>query len=167
MRIGIFSDTHDNLVAIDKALTAFEDTRAEAIIHAGDFCSPFALQMIVDRVEVPLYAVFGNNDGERHGLARLVPELRDGPRHFELGEKKFCLIHDTEKLSHEDEMASDIIVCGHTHAGPRAELHGETLYVEAGECCGWLTGLCRVSILDTATLAVQNQVVHEQERPGK
>lgn len=167
MRIGIFTDTHDHLVAIDKALTAFEEAGVEAIIHAGDFCSPFALEMIVKRVEVPLYAVFGNNDGERHGLARLLPDLCDGPRHFELGEKKFCLIHDIDKLSHDDEMASDVIVCGHVHTAARAELRGEILYVDAGECCGWLTGLCRVSILDTATLAVQNQVVYEQERPGK
>ena len=39
---------------------------------AGDIVAPFSLKLILARVEkmgVPLFAVFGNNDGERHGLA--------------------------------------------------------------------------------------------------
>ncbi|MBN2584162.1 MAG: metallophosphoesterase, partial [Planctomycetes bacterium] len=155
----------DNLVALDRALAAFEDAGVETVIHAGDFCSPFALKMMLARLSVPLVAVFGNNDGERRGLARMLPDLCDGPRRFELADRKFCLLHDPAALAHEDEMASDIVVCGHTHE-VQAELRNGTLYVNPGECCGWLSGLCRVSILDTATLAVQNQVVYEQERPG-
>jgi len=99
------------------------------------------------------------------GLARLLPDLCDGPRHFELGDRKFCLVHDAGPLPHDDEMASDIIVSGHTHE-PRTETRGDTLYLNPGECCGWLTGVGRVSLLDTATLAVENLAVHQEEGFG-
>jgi len=39
------------------------------------------------------------------------------------------------------------------------------LYLNPGECCGWLTGTGRASILDTEAMAAQNRVVLEQERP--
>jgi len=94
MRIGLISDTHDNLVALDRALAALEAAGVEAVIHAGDFCSPFALKLLLGRLRVPLLGVFGNNDGERRGLARLLPDLCDGPRRFDLGGRRFCLVHD-------------------------------------------------------------------------
>ena len=165
MRIGVFGDTHDHLMAIAKALTAFEDQGIEALIHAGDFCSPFALEQIVERCGVPLYGVFGNNDGERRGLARLCPDLCDGPRHIELGGKKICLVHDEATLRHEDEMPADIVITGHTHVAPRCEMNEGRLYLNPGECCGWLSGIGRVSILDTEAMTAQTLVVLEQERP--
>ena len=164
MRIGVFGDTHDNLVAIDKALALFEDEDVEAIIHTGDFCSPFALKLIVERIRVPLVGVYGNNDGERHGLARLCPDLCVGPRRAELGGRKLCLIHDAARLRHEDEMAADIVISGHTHA-PVCRVNQGRLYLNPGECCGWLTGVGRASVLDTEAMTAHNRVVLEQERP--
>lgn len=164
MRIGLISDTHDNLVALDRALAALEAAGVEAVIHAGDFCSPFALRFMQGCLGVPLLGVFGNNDGERQGLARLLPDLCDGPRRFDLGGRRFCLVHDAAALAGDDAAAADIVVCGHTHE-PLAERRGGALYVNPGECCGWLTGLCRVSLLDTETLAVDNRVIYHQERP--
>ena len=43
MKIGVLSDTHDNLVNIRKAVEIFSKNGVEAVIHAGDFCSPFTL----------------------------------------------------------------------------------------------------------------------------
>lgn len=165
MRIGVFSDTHDHLVAIDKALRAFDDEGVEAVIHAGDFCAPFALKLILARLKVPLVAVFGNNDGERRGLARLLPDLCNGPRHVEMGGRKICLVHDAASLTHEDEMSADVIISGHTHADPTCELTEGRLYLNPGECCGWMTGVGRASILDTAAMAAHNLVLLQQERP--
>ena len=166
MRIGILSDTHDHLTATAKALEAFEAAGVGAVIHAGDFVAPFVLRYILGRLgDIPLVGVFGNNDGERRGLAKLLPDLEDGPRHVELGGRKICVIHDLLALPHEDEMSSDIIVSGHTHLAPQCELREGRLYVNPGECCGWLTGICRASILDTAAPTVQNLALMEQERP--
>jgi hypothetical protein len=168
MRVGVFSDTHDNLIAIDRALRLFEDEKVEAVVHAGDIVAPFSLKLILARLarlDVPLYAVFGNNDGERHGLAKLLPDLCDGPRHFELGGRKICLVHDLQNLRHDDELAADIVISGHTHLAPECELKDGRLYVNPAECCGWLTGLCRAASLDTDALAAQSVLLMEQERP--
>jgi hypothetical protein len=165
MLVGVFSDTHDHLVAIDKALAAFEAEQVEAVVHAGDFIAPFALRAIVSRLKVPLLAVFGNNDGERRGLTRLLADLRDGPRRFELGGRTFCLVHDAAQLSADDESGVDIVVSGHTHAPSESRLGGGQFYLNPGECCGWLTGIGRAALLDTETLAVKNMVLLEQERP--
>lgn len=168
MRIGVLSDTHDHLVATAKALDAFEAAKVEAVIHAGDFVAPFVLKYILGRLRgLPLVAVLGNNDGERRGLTHLLPDLVAGPRHVELGGRKICVIHDLSALPHEDEMQSDIIISGHTHAAPQCELREGRLYLNPGECCGWLTGICRVSILDTAAPTAQNLVLMEQERPPR
>jgi hypothetical protein len=169
MLVGVFGDTHDNLLAIDRALVLFQDEGVEAVLHAGDLVAPFALKLILARLEkidVPLVAVFGNNDGERHGLAMLLPDLSDGPRHLELGGRKICLVHDLARLRHEDEMSADIIVSGHTHVSPQCDLRDDRLYLNPGECCGWLTGTCRAAVLDTEALAARNIVLMQQERPG-
>lgn len=165
MLIGVFSDTHDNLVAIDRALVAFEQAGVEAVVHAGDFVAPFALKMILRRLDVPIYAVFGNNDGERTGLRRLLPELSDGPLRFVLGGRTIVLAHDPEALADEDTAGADIVITGHLHDSPRAETRDGTLYVDPGECCGWLTGKGRICLLDTEALGAEHRIVHEQERP--
>ena len=43
MKIGVLSDTHDNLTNIRKAVEIFSKNGVEALIHGGDFCSPFTL----------------------------------------------------------------------------------------------------------------------------
>ncbi|MBL7141039.1 MAG: metallophosphoesterase [Planctomycetes bacterium] len=162
MKIGAISDTHDNLVAVAAAVRFFEDQGVETILHAGDYCAPFALKRLL-QTRIPVQGVFGNCDGEREGLTQLLPSLTRGPRHLELGGKKICLIHDRARLAHEDFEASDILVFGHTH---QAEVRREEgrLVVNPGECAGWLTGRCTVAVIDTDTLSADIEVIHEQPR---
>ena len=87
MKIGAISDTHDNLAAVSAALRRFQEAGVEAILHAGDYVAPFCLKWLLETA-LPLEGVFGNCDGERAGLAKLLPELSDGPRHLELGGKR-------------------------------------------------------------------------------
>lgn len=168
MRIGIISDTHDNLAAIDKAMTAMRSSKVEAVIHCGDFVAPFAMKLILKHVramDVPFFAVFGNNDGEHHGLSALWPELSKGPLHIELDERKLVVVHDVADLTHEDEFSADVVISGHTHLEPVNELRDGRLYLNPGECCGWLTGECRIMILQTRPLAAESVTVMHQERP--
>jgi hypothetical protein len=162
MKIGVISDTHDNLAAMAAALRHFEKAAVEAILHAGDYVAPFALKRLL-QTRLPVYGVFGNCDGERTGLAKLMPELTDGPRHLELGGKKICLVHIEKRLTPEDFEAADIIVCGHTHE-PKVERQEGRLMVNPGECCGWLTGRCTVAVVDTQTMAADVEGVYEQAR---
>jgi hypothetical protein len=119
MKIGAIADTHDNLYAIAEALDAFQEAGVETILHAGDFVAPFALKALM-QTRLPIHAVFGNCDGEKAGLAKLLPAIAAGPLHLELGGRKVCLVHAWETLSHETIEASDIIIFGHTHE-PKVE----------------------------------------------
>jgi hypothetical protein len=147
MKIGVISDTHDNVPAIGAAIELLEGEGVETILHAGDYCAPFALKRILQS-RLPVNGVFGNCDGERTGLTRLLPELSMGPLHLELGGKKICVIHILENLEHEDREASDIIVSGHTHE-PKVEHREGRLLVNPGECCGWVNGRRTVAVIDT------------------
>ena len=157
MKLGIISDTHDNLPAITAAVEIFKQARVHAILHAGDYVAPFALARLL-QARLPVHGVFGNCDGERAGLAKLLPDLADGPRHLELGGRKICIVHDWLRLSHADIEASDILVFGHTHE-PKIERHEERLLVNPGECGGWTTGRATVAILDTDAMAAETEEV--------
>jgi putative phosphoesterase len=163
MKLGVLSDTHDNLPAIAAAIKIFKQAGIEALLHAGDYVAPFALARLI-QARLPVYGVFGNCDGERAGLMKLLPELADGPRHLEIGGRKICLIHDWERLSHENFEASDIVVFGHTHE-PKIERHEGRLIVNPGECGGWMTGRATVAILNTEAMAAETEEVRLQAAP--
>ena len=115
------------------------------------------------QARIPVEGVYGNCDGERAGLAKLLPSLTEGPRHLELGGRKICLIHNRQRLRHEDFEASDILVCGHTHE-PKVERREGRLVVNPGECCGWLSGRCTVAVIDTHAMSADVKEVYEQVR---
>ncbi len=149
MLVGILSDTHDNLPMIRRALAFFEGAGVDCLIHAGDFVAPFALQEIVKH-KGAVYAVFGNNDGERAGLRKVLADLSPGPRRFDLCGKVIVLVHDEARLKPSDRKGADVIVVGHTH---KAEVRaGKPLVINPGEAGGWLTGEATVATLDTETL---------------
>ena len=63
MRIGVVSDTHDDLAAVEAAVSLFDREGVDAVVHCGDFVAPFSVTPFdVDGVD--FYAVRGNNDGE-------------------------------------------------------------------------------------------------------
>ncbi len=149
MLVGILGDTHDNLPMIRRALSYFQGAGVDCLIHAGDFVAPFALKEILKYNGV-VYAVFGNNDGERAGLRKLLPDLDKGPRRVRLCEKTFVIAHDEEDLSAADRDGADVIVVAHTH---KPEIRpGKPLVVNPGEAGGWLTDEASVATLDTETL---------------
>jgi len=162
MKLGVISDSHDNLVAVAAAVRFFQDQAVEQILHAGDYCAPFALKRLLQS-RIPFDGVFGNCDGEREGLAKLLPSLGPGPRHLELGGQKICIVHDRSRLGHEAIEASDILLFGHTHE-PLVQRENGRLVVNPGESAGWLTGRCTVAVIDTHTLAADIHEIHQQPR---
>lgn len=96
MKIAIISDTHDNTEKLKLALQAAGKAHAEAVIHAGDFVAPFALEPL-SKCGLPVHAVLGNNDGERDGLRRafalMGAHFWEGPVQFSLGDTVINLQH--------------------------------------------------------------------------
>ena len=58
------SDTHDNIWNLEDALAVIKVENAGIIIHCGDFIAPFMLKEL-DKANIPVYGVLGNNDGSQ------------------------------------------------------------------------------------------------------
>ena len=44
MRIGIISDTHDNVPMVQRAVEIFNAEAVDLVLHEGDYVSPFAVK---------------------------------------------------------------------------------------------------------------------------
>jgi hypothetical protein len=148
MRIGIISDTHDRLPLIDRAIDLFIEQRVEAVIHPGDLIAPFAAKRLL-RWDGPLYVTYGNNDGERAGLKAVLPQIQDGPLFVELGGKTLLVHHFIDWCDAGDIEKADIVITGHTHEVVQQKRDGR-LFLNPGECCGWVNDKCTVALLDPA-----------------
>ena len=67
MLLGLLSDTHDRLPAIDGLVREMLARGAGMVLHAGDFCSPFSLRPLLEH-NVAMMGVFGRNDGDHESL---------------------------------------------------------------------------------------------------
>ncbi|MCX7803683.1 MAG: metallophosphoesterase [Planctomycetota bacterium] len=157
MIIGVMSDSHDNLTRISAVLEAFRANKCEAILHLGDFVAPFALKAILQFGGGPVHAVYGNNDGERAGLSKLLPTLRQGPVTVEIGGRKIGMAHERSRIPDEYFRSCDVVLFGHSH-DVHVEPYGKNspLVLNPGETCGWLTGkaTCAIVNLDSMEAAV-------------
>jgi putative phosphoesterase len=150
MKIGLLSDTHDNLPKIEKAVKLFNQKKVSFILHAGDFIAPFALDQF-SKLSCEWLGIFGNNDGEKKGLfAKSKGRIRNAPLRIRLDGKKITIVHDRTILDFEKEKA-DLIIFGHSHKAEIARLLGK-LIVNPGECSGWLSGNSSVAVVDLETM---------------
>lgn len=161
MKIGVLSDTHDRLPTFNRAVAFFQRMKVEAIFHAGDYIAPFAAKVIAPSVlKTPVHAVYGNNDGERAGLKAVLPQLVDGPLKISLAGKTIVMAHFIDWLKPADIAKADLIITGHTHQIVN-ETKNSQLFLNPGECCGWLTNRCTIAVVDLATMKTDIVEVHD------
>ena len=147
MKIGIISDTHDNLNAISKAVKLFNDQEVEIVLHAGDFCSPFTL-MILKELNCKLIGVFGNNDGDKLMLKKMSDgNIFKSPHTINLDDKKVIISHELPLEALIKSQYYDLIVYGHSH-NVDSRIVDRTIVINPGECGGWLSGNSTVAICD-------------------
>ena len=152
MKIGIVADSHDNVPAIKKAVEYFNKSSIGIVIHAGDYVAPFSVKEFL-RLKAKLIGVFGNNDGEKQGINNLHKEIYDAPHLFNIDGKKFLVAHSLENLNPQLEKDADIIIFAHTHES-QIRKNGK-IYINPGECGGWLNGKSTIATLDTETCGVE------------
>jgi putative phosphoesterase len=158
VRVAVLSDTHDNLQKLRAALSIAKERRVEAVIHLGDFTSPFTLRELAGSAP-RIVAVLGNNDGDPLALQRIASgsgiDLQHWPHELELGGRRFLLVHglgSAETLIRVVEALAgsgkwDAVLYGHTH---RLDLRrvGGALVLNPGEVYGGLTGRSTFAVLD-------------------
>ncbi len=155
MKIGLISDTHDNIPTCNKLIPYFLG-KIEVLIHCGDIISTFMKRVFVPLYDkgVKMYGVLGNNDGEKSGLMEILGPIMDLTPDFyelELDNKHFLVVHHLPESLIQSLASSnkfDYIIKGHIHE-KRNEKMGKTRVINPGEACGYLSGTASIAILDT------------------
>lgn len=154
--IGIISDTHDNLEAVEDAIEILNKKKVTDVLHAGDLVSPFMARAF-SKLEPELYMVFGNNEGDKITIKTWFEEF--GAKicgdfaALEVENRKIALLHGIDETLVDSLAKSgnfDLIVRGHTHMPSIKEIGG-TLVINPGECCGVLSGKRTLAFWDTNT----------------
>ena len=137
MNVGIISDTHDNVEAIERAPEIFAAADGDVLIHCGDFVAPL---MVGYFDEIELHGVLGNNDGDVGNLQAAFDSLGGGSQlhgrfaDLEFDGLSFAVLHG-ESLAEVEAIAAgetyDFVCYGHHHEREHAE-NGRTTVINPG-----------------------------------
>ncbi len=150
------SDTHDMLDNVTRILQRFTTAGVDEVFHCGDFCSPFvARQFSAMKEGTPFHAVRGNNDGDiihLNATFAKIGQIKDGYQRLELEGRKILMLHGHQVAEEQiTDIAAggkfDIIMYGHYHH-IRNEYIGNTLVLNPGEACGYLTGKATAMVVE-------------------
>lgn len=133
MKLGIVSDTHDNLDKARKAVEFFEQQEVDKVIHCGDMVAPFTAELFDS--DFDFHYVRGNNDGEWN-LKQTVEEFGNfynNIAELEIEGDRIAVYHGTEEEVVEGLAARDYdyVFRGHTHEKNLREVEG-TLVLNSG-----------------------------------
>ena len=153
MKIVLMSDSHDHMTKLHAAVDWCNENNIDYVLHGGDLVAPF-INRAFKNLKAPYTIVFGNNDGERHGLSVMFKDkIFEPPYELELDGKKIAMLHEPDPLDSLDTAKYDLILYGHTHAVDIQQ--GPPLIVNPGELCGWLSGNATMALWDTTTMDVE------------
>ncbi|MFQ3592392.1 MAG: YfcE family phosphodiesterase [Gemmataceae bacterium] len=135
MKLGILSDTHDQLDAVNRALRMLRAEGVELLLHCGDIESPETVCLFAGW---PVHFVYGNCDRDRPGLAHAMQAIgatnhqRYG--HLECEGHLLGWVHGDDRTLLHDLIVSgayDFVFHGHTHqAGEQKQ--GKTQVINPG-----------------------------------
>jgi uncharacterized protein len=139
MKIGIISDTHDQILRVKKAVETFNKEKVELVLHCGDIVSPFTLQFFKE-LKCPIKFLLGNNTGDIR--YHIIHAKNFGLKDYEFGTffsieakgKKIAVYHGEDKEITQALIKCgdyDCVFCGHDHVS-RIEKTGKVLFVNPG-----------------------------------
>ena len=165
MRLGVISDTHDNIPATRAAADVFAEQAVDQIIHCGDFIAPPTLEHL-DR-GIPIHGVRGNNDGELEGLQSAFANLTDGTFYGRFADLRFdgttVAVHHGEYPALIDAIASgdhyDYVCYGHWHTTEERSVGDTTVLNPGALYAGAEPSEQTVAIIDTETDSIEFKAV--------
>ena len=155
MRLGVVSDTHNNLRNVRQIVELFNAASVDHVIHTGDITQPKTLEVFADLL-VPMSGVYGNNDmGELPRLEAASSELGfsfiEPPLWLEWSGRKIVVVHDPLDLSSLDLSNVELTLHGHTHMQTISDGPGGLTF-NPGECAGMLKGHNSVGVVELESL---------------
>jgi putative phosphoesterase len=118
LRIGILSDTHDQVARTGRAVAMLQAEGAAALIHCGDLTGP---DVVYECCVLPCYYVFGNNDFDEDALRAAMNAtggvcLETGGL-IELAGRRIAVAHGDlpREVRRLESTAPDYLLFGHSH----------------------------------------------------
>jgi putative phosphoesterase len=134
MRIGILSDTHDQVERTTLAVDLLAAEGVEILIHCGDLTGPDVVEACR---RLTTYYVFGNNDFDEDALRQAIGD-HDGTCLERMGEieirgRRIAVTHgDSDaRLRRLAGAGPDYLLSGHTHR-PADLRRGRTRWINPG-----------------------------------
>ena len=156
MKIGVVSDTHNNLKNIEIIINLFNDEKVPLVIHTGDISNANTLEQF-SKLNSELIGVYGNNDRNESGLIEVAHknnfQFQEPPRRLSLLDREIVIFHEPDNI---DEFLSEnklinVVLYGHTHRYENNIKNG-VLYFNPGESAGMQKGSNAIGILDLINL---------------
>ncbi|NTW14411.1 MAG: metallophosphoesterase [Candidatus Moranbacteria bacterium] len=155
MKIAVISDIHDNTHNLVLAFGDIRERGVGKIFFLGDFINNGIARMLA-AASIPVFAIFGNNDGDKAALTRT--SLSEGSS-LTLSENVYHILEEDGKrifLSHYPDIALsmarsgdfDAVFYGHNH-DRHEERVGECLLANPGEISAHKTGTATYFVYDT------------------
>ena len=159
MRIGVVSDTHNNLKNIEKIIDLFNNENVSLVIHTGDIANANSLDKF-SRLNSDLIGVYGNNDRNETGIKEVVSknsfQFEEPPKTLKLNGKNLAIFHEPDFINEflKENQNIDVILHGHTHRY-RNEIKNDILYFNPGESAGMQSGKNAIGIIDLKELSTK------------
>lgn len=154
-KVAIFSDTHDNIAHLDRALEQVNAIDVSVLFHCGDLCAPFMLARIAQNFVGHIHVVFGNNDGDGRLLQTIAAQyptitLYGIYAEVAIANRQIAMIHYPEPARRIAESGQLDLVCyGHDHQKFHEQI-GSCHLVNPGELFG-MYGAPTWGLYDTVT----------------
>jgi len=152
MKIGVVSDTHNNLKNIEIIINLFNEIKVPIVIHTGDISNANTLEQF-SKLNSKLIGVYGNNDRNELGLEEVAQknkfQFQDPPRKLSLLDKEIVIFHEPDKIDQflSENKLIDVVLYGHTHRYENNTKNG-VLFFNPGESAGMQKGSNAIGILD-------------------
>lgn len=155
MLIAIFSDSHDNILNIEKFLDWVKANDVAQLIFCGDLCAPATLKKVIaPRFPGPIHMVFGNVT-DRELLPKVAATYDQVTHYGDIGEVqidgiKIGFVHFPQEAKNMAETGVyDFVFYGHTHK-PWDEMIGNSHLANPGTLAG-LFYKATFAVFDTET----------------
>ncbi len=156
MKIGVVSDTHNNLKNIEIIIDLFNDEKVPIVIHTGDITNADTLEQF-SKLNSELIGVYGNNDRNESGLEEVAKKnnfkFQEPPRRLNLYDRQIVIFHEPDNIDQflSENKLIQVVLYGHTHRYENYTKNG-VLYFNPGESAGMLKGSNAIGILDLNNL---------------
>ena len=156
MKIGVVSDTHNNLKNIEIIINLFNDIKVPVVIHTGDISNANTLERF-SKLNAELIGVYGNNDRSESGLKEVAQKnnfhFQEPPRKLSLLDREIVIFHEPDNIDQflSENKSINVVLYGHTHRYENITKNG-VLYFNPGESAGMQKGKNAIGILDLINL---------------